>query len=354
MDRRIRRGHGFALVELLVVVAVIGVLVALTFPAIQAAREAARRVQCRNHLRQISLALHSYAASHGAFPPGAILAGYPATGTGSYNQLFEATSTSSGRHGTSWMLQVLPFMEQQALYDRWDFAKNVLANEVVAATDISTFYCPSRRNTVRSEDQTLMFPYWAGWGTMTGWSRGGNDYAACMGAQNAFTNPTTGNPSRRFCGPDYVYDQPPGGMTTLSISGQVIWTCGVFVPNRATRLNDVNDGLSHTLLTGEVPRDVSADDGDEYRGPCHTHIDGWAAAGSNTLFDTAREGSTNDLGQRGGCNNGYFESAGSDHPGGAHFGMADGAVTWLSDDIDSALYANLGSMGDGEIVQLPD
>lgn len=344
---------GFTLIELLVVFASFGVFLALLLPAVQTAREAARRLQCKNHLKQIGLALHAYATGQSVFPPGAILRGYGETGTSSYNQLAEATSTRMNSHGTSWMLQILPYLEQQSLHDRWDFSKSVLGNATVAATDISVFYCPSRRNTIRPEDQVLMFPHWAGWGTEDGWLQGGNDYAACIGAQNAFVNPTTGSPRRLFCGPEYIYDEPPGGLTTLNPAGQVIWTCGMFVPNRATKHNDVTDGLSHTIATGEVPRSVSTSDRDQYWRLCHTHTDGWAAAGSNTLFDTARGGSTNDRGQTGGFNNGYFESAGSDHPGGAHFGMADGSVVWLAEDISSVLYANLGSMGDGEMASLP-
>ena len=109
--------------ELLVVITIIGVLIALLLPAAQAAREAARRLQCQNHLKQIGLALHNYASQYGALPPGAILAGYPNTGTADYDPWPEATSTANGNHGTSWMLQILPFMEQQALFDRWDFTQ---------------------------------------------------------------------------------------------------------------------------------------------------------------------------------------------------------------------------------------
>ena len=344
---------GFTLVELLVVIAIIGVLIALLLPAVQAAREAARRLQCRNHLKQIGLALHAYNTGQNVFPPGAILRGFGETGTTSYNQYSEASSTRPTMHGTSWMLRILPFIEQQALYNRWDFSKSVLGNELVAATDINVFYCPTRRSGVRSEDQELMFPHWAGWGSADGWLQGGNDYAACIGAQNAYTNPTTGNSRRQFCGPEYVYDIEPGGMTTLTPNGRVICVRGMFVPNRGTKHIEIRDGLSHTIATGEVPREICVDDRDQYWGPCHTHIDGWAPAGPNTLFDTARGGSTNDVGQTGGFNNGYFESAGSDHPGGAHFGLADGSVVWLSEDISTVLFANLGSIRDGEVSEIP-
>jgi prepilin-type N-terminal cleavage/methylation domain-containing protein len=349
---RTRTARAFTLIELLVVVAIIGVLIALLLPAAQAAREAARRVQCQNHLREIGLGLHNYASQYGVLPPGAILAGYPDVGTTDFDPWPEATSTVRGRHGTSWMLQILPFIEQQALYDRWDFTKSVAVNQAVAATDISTFFCPTRRVGTRLKDRLVMFPYWAGRGT-TGseWLKGGNDYAGCMGAQNAFTNPTTSNSARKFCGPTYVFEIPPTGTTP---TGTVICLRGIFVPNHSVRLDDIADGQSTTIVIGEVPRNQwIGSTSDAYWGPCHTHIDGWAIAGPNTLFDTAKPGEGTDKGQTGGFNNDYFESAGSDHNGGAFFGIADGSVRFISEDINSIVYANLGSMADAQPTVLP-
>lgn len=336
--------RAFSLIELLVVVAIIGILVALLLPAVQAAREAARRVACGNHMKQIGLALQSYAGVRGAFPPGAILrASYQTSGTAYYDPWPDAVNLVGGLHGTSWMLQVLPFLEQNALYDQWNFRKGVLLNHDVAAVDVAVYYCPTRRAGVRSEDQPLMFPKRSPGDANVGWTRGGNDYAGCIGAQNSFTNPTTSNVQRQFCGPTYVYSP---------------LLRGVFVPNLATRFRDIADGASATILIGEVPRTrwtgaTPTGESALYWTPCHTSIDGWAAAGSNTLFDTNSQGSTNDIGQMGGFNNGYFESAGSDHPGGAQFGMADGAVCFFSTAIDPILYARLGSIADGQIAQPP-
>ena len=76
----------------------------------------------------------------------------------------------NGEHGTSWMLLILPYLEQQPLYDSWDFTKNVKGNQATATTDIAAFYCPSRRNQVRAEDEAMMFLSWSG---------GGTDYAGC-------------------------------------------------------------------------------------------------------------------------------------------------------------------------------
>jgi hypothetical protein len=225
------------------------------------------------------------------------------------------------------------------LYDGWDFKKSVLGNQAVAAVDIAAFYCPTRRNGVRMQDQRIMFPKLTPSDIYIGWTAGGNDYAACIGAQNPFVNPTTSNPRRMFCGPTYVYDQR---------------LRGIFVPNLSTRPGEISDGASNTIALGETMRNVwTGAVPDNYWGPCHTNTDGWAAAGPNTLFGTTDAGATNDIGQTGGFNTGYFESAGSDHAGGAHFGLADGSVRFLAEQIDHVLYANLGSMADGRVAQVP-
>jgi len=333
--------RAFSLVELLVVITIIGILIALLLPAVQAAREAARRLHCQNNLKQIGLALQNYAAQCGAFPPGAILDNsYQAGDTSSYDPWPDAISAATGMHGTSWMLQILPFIEQSALFDRWDFTKSVSGNQTTAATDVGVFYCPTRRSGVRAEDRQIMFPKRAPDDAYTGWSAGGNDYAGCIGAQNAFANPNASTVNRQFCGPTYVYRRDMRG---------------VFVPNLAARLSQITDGLSNTLAVGEVPRTQWTGPAPDpyWWGPCHTSIDGWAAAGSNTLFDTASAGSTNDNGQLGGFNNDYFESAGSDHGGGAHFGMADGSVHFMGEGINQVVYAYLGSMADGQVAQAP-
>lgn len=332
--------HGFTLVELLVVITIIGSLTAVLLPAVQSAREAARRLECANHLKQIGLALHNYAALHGAMPPGAIVSkSYQDKGKSNFDPWPEAINTSAGNHGTSWLLQILPFLEQHALFSQWDFSKSVLSNKITAATDVAGFYCPTRRSGIRTEDQKIMFPKKSPGDSRTGWTSGGTDYGGCLGAQNAFANPTTSDPRREFCGPTYVYDQS---------------LRGIFVPNLATRVSEIADGMSNTIATGELPRTQwTGKAPDEYWKLCHTSVDGWAVAGSATLFDTAKFQEGYDEGQPGGFNTDYFESAGSDHPGGAHFGMADGSVHFLQTAIDPIVYANLGSMADHQPTQLP-
>lgn len=131
--RRTQRHSGFTLIELLVVIAIIAILIALLLPAVQQAREAARRTQCRNNLKQIGLAIHNYEASHGVFPPGV---------------LGDNGSVAAGQKLHTWLAQTLPFLDQGPLHQKYDF--NVRfddpVNVTVVATTLSTFLCPSVPN----------------------------------------------------------------------------------------------------------------------------------------------------------------------------------------------------------------
>ncbi|MBN2021412.1 MAG: DUF1559 domain-containing protein [Pirellulales bacterium] len=322
---------GFTLVELLVVITIIGVLIALLLPAVQAAREAARRASCANHVKQITLALTNYAGVQGMLPPGCVLnASYP--NVGPYDPLREACQ---GPQGTSWIVHVLAQLEQQPLFDQWDFAACVLGNRAVAAEDIAVLYCPSRRSAVPEDQLRLLLP---------GFSRGGTDYGGCLGRVNGFNN--TCNTAHHACGHNFVAG------TYLDPTDERI---GAFSPNSAVRPADLDiDGTSQTILVGELQRLLPAEGATGYDRSNAFSNDGWAVAGVATLFVTAVAGEGTDAGQYGGLNNGFFESAGSDHPNGAHFGMADGSTRFLSEDVDSQIYAYMGSIRDGEVFALPE
>ena len=123
MSRRAIR-RGFTLIELLVVISIIAILIAILLPAVQQAREAARRSQCQNHLKQMGLALHNYQTAHGVFPPGMIasqfLASSGATSLQTNDPNEGVTPTSVGNfHGDSWMLHILPFMDYNDVYETW-------------------------------------------------------------------------------------------------------------------------------------------------------------------------------------------------------------------------------------------
>ena len=329
--RGLAKTAAFTLVELLVVIAIIGILVALLLPAVQSARESGRRAQCSNNVKQISLALRTYAVKFRVFPPGAVVnAKYP--GAAAYNVRDEAIS---GQHGTSWMLQIMPQMEQLPLFEQWDFTQNVVGNKELALIDIPAFYCPSRRRSVRPEDRL---------GTLPDFNSGGNDYAGCLGRANAYWNckPSTGCSDcnhffaggRQIMGPGYRH-------------------VGVFAPNSATSLAGVHDGTSQTILIGEAERNAPpAGFSPSFLNCSMLCYDGWAQGRAGTMFSTNTAGNS-DNGQPGGINTGFFESAGSDHVGGAYFGLVDGSVKFYSEHLDSRIYAELGSRAGNEDTDLP-
>jgi prepilin-type N-terminal cleavage/methylation domain-containing protein len=327
---------GLTLVELLVVVAVIAVLVAMLLPAVQAARESGRRVVCSNNLKQLATAVLLYEAAHGQLPAAAVVSeGQDTTDcVGCWDPWGEArlaAPAAGTKHGTSWMLEVLPHVDALPVFDAWDRQTNVRGNSAVAQTDIDGFYCPSRRAGIRpSQGDHLNL-------VDSSWRGGGTDYGGCYGRLDGFINLTSDNhrfADRGKLGNPRVFDGP-------------------FLPNAAIKLAAVRDGQSNTILLGEMQRlrpnglPLAAN---TYNRTSH---DGWAAGGVATLFTTATD-VTN--GNPGGMNNAFFESPGSDHEGGAFFAMADGSVHFVSEFIDAkdnqAVFPLLGSMRDGEIAGL--
>ena len=187
-----RRPAAFTLVELLVVIAIIGILVALLLPAVQAAREAARRTQCTNNLKQIGLALHNYESTYRVFPPSLTL---PAS-----------------RIGDSWSAQarILPFLEQAVLEEEIDFAQNYDAFPTVKTFRVPTYLCPSEiNNRVRTDAAGVPIHYPLNYGVNMGtW---------------------------------FVYD------ANSNRGGE-----GAFVPNGFRSMADFLDGTSNTLCMAEV------------------------------------------------------------------------------------------------------
>ncbi len=245
--RRQHSATAFTLVELLVVIAIIGVLVALLLPAAQAAREAARRTQCINNLRQIGLGCLNFESSGGAFP----------TAGGSVSEFLDAASQAGPLYGyeyASWMFQILPFIEEQVLQDlrRGDGAGNIgFTDTALAETAVSVFNCPSRSgrfgvlgaDVFRFGDYAGVMashcdPGWPGFA----WSGNDSPRSSSLGDEEKLV--WTGIISR-------------GGHTNLS-TGQV-WKFGRVGPRK------IKDGLSNTIMVAEkavaaknytIPRNV--------------------------------------------------------------------------------------------------
>jgi prepilin-type N-terminal cleavage/methylation domain-containing protein len=329
--------RGFTILELLVVVAIIGFLSALLFPAVQSGREAARKSHCQNNLRQIALAVHQHEHTNGRLPKAAVVAtgtDAEATCVGCWNPRAEArlagVVAGDEKHGTSWMLEILPFIDETATYVAWDRQTNVAGNAALAQRDIQAFYCPSRRSGIRVGDaENLPDPSWTG---------GGTDYGGCYGRYDAFEDDASSDRpflSRRH-GPNQFTVNPEG----------------VFMPNVGVTVAAIHDGLSNTIMLGELQRLRPPAGASSIEINAQTSQDGWAVGGAATLFVTASAPVLNP----GGLNNRFFESAGSEHMGGAFFAMADGSIQFISEFIDAknnaAVFPLLGSMRDGEIASL--
>ncbi len=340
--RRPRRAarRGFTLTELLVVIAIIGLLVGLLLPAVQSARETARRSHCQNNLKQVALGVLGYENANGRFPPAAIVSegSNTATCTGCWNPWAEAQlasfSPAGSKHGTSWILATLPFLDETAVFNSWNRETNVLGNASIAQTDIRLLYCPTRRSGIRTgqnDHRNLV---------ATSWRGGGTDYGGCYGRLDGFLNTTSDD--HRFAN------------RGTAIPGSVGRRDSVFLPNTGVAAGAIRDGLSNTIMLGEMQRlrpiSGATSAADTYNRTSH---DGWAAGGVATLFTTATDPTHSNPG---GLNNLFFESPGSDHPDGASFAMADGSVHWLDEFVDAkdnnAVFPLLGSMRDGQTASL--
>jgi prepilin-type processing-associated H-X9-DG protein len=309
----------------LVVIIIIAVLVALLFPAVQAAREAARRAQCANHLKQIGVALHHYVDAMQAFPAGCLVSSGTFPAYDPWKDAASTTSTSKS-HGVSWMVEILPYIEQDNAHKTWDASKSVVGNADVAQINIPCFYCPARRNALRIGDAARLL--------VSSWKGGGTDYGGCLGAGNGFSNDATSTDHHMFT------KSPIASERWDNLSN-----LGIFPPNYPVGFNAIKDGSSNTIMTGELQRlDGSVE--------ARTSQDGWALGGVATLFTTAMK-ETGGFYQTGGINNNFFESPGSDHPNGAQFGLADGSVQFIQNGVDKQLFARLGSMADGQSVTPP-
>ena len=330
-----RPSRGFSLVELLVVIAIIGILVAMVMPAVQAARESSRRTHCQNNLKQLALALIAYESANRSFPAAAVV-----SDKDSCNACFDpwgeagrvGVTPLDGKHGTGWLLEILPHLDALPVFSQWDRSTNVLGNAAVAQTDIPGLYCPTRRGgirTARDDHRNLVDSSWRG---------GGTDYGGCMGRTDGFVNDASNTISgrHRFAQKNWSGTSGDGRKE------------GLFRPDGPTSVASLRDGLSNTVAVGEMQRLRPLAGTTSSTQDKRPSQDGWAVGGVATLFVTATDPGN---GNPGGINNFFFESPGSDHPGGASFAMADGSVQWLGEFIDvkdnNAVFPLLGSIRDG-------
>ena len=354
LSDRSRRRDGFTLIELLVVIAVIAVLIALLLPAVQSAREAARRIQCTNNLKQIGLASHNYLSTHETFPPANVM-------SGSWGA---AVKPPKGwTNNWSALAKVLPFSEQGTVYNAINFVvkDSDAANTTLCGTVVNSFVCPSDPKTKAFNDAGTVF--------------GGSNYGSNDGDW-------------------YVFSFPGGPVSWAGMA-----TRNAFSVNQARKVAEFIDGTSSTLLFAEVktfqPRlkcgGLSVSDPFNQPGPngpipadyggsgcsfgntMHTR---WSNGGvyhsgfttawppnKKTLYAyTGTPATTPALGSGqydtdiisinendGGPTFAAFTSR-SYHPGGVNAVLADGSVRFFKETVNGGVWRALGTVGGGEVL----
>ncbi|QEG36397.1 DUF1559 domain-containing protein [Bythopirellula goksoeyrii] len=334
MDRS-HRSLGFTLVELLVVIAIIGVLVGLLLPAVQAAREAARRMQCVNNLKQMGLGFMNHESTHRILPCSgwtAVYVGDPLMGTGR-------------EQPGGWIYQLLPFVEQQAIYDITDDGDklNITAAQQQQSIDlqgkaISFFNCPSRRPAQAQ-------PY----ALSNSWTPRNGTRAPFVARSDYAANAGDGEEGMKFWLEDeqkyetklewLFFDYKTiGSKQWPPLEGQT----GVNYQGAEIGFKDITDGSSNTYAVGE-----------KYLNPAYYESDGTFDGGDNHSmyqgfdWDVNRWTSVNDpplqdrLGQE------SFGSFGSAHPGGFNMANCDGSVQIVSYDIDPEVHRRASHRSDG-------
>ena len=314
----VRRHRGFTLIELLVVIAIIAILIALLLPAVQQAREAARRTQCRNGMKQIGLALHNYESSYTTFPIG------------------------SRYYNGNWRASILAQLDQAPAYNQLNFgatmwgsatAPGYTSNVILRTLRVPAYNCPSSPLPVDSYHNTS-----------NNESNGqAIDYVAIAGA--------------------YV---DPAGNTTAhcsELTNQQSYICnnGMFAPNEVFRIRDCTDGTSNTMLIGEQSGSVNgADRRSGYYGGWSGFTRPETAPNITSSLDcygtgitTIRDGNTINM---------QTSPAGGDtvyrgntvlnsyHEGGVHVTLADGSVRFLSENISFAIFKQLACRADGLVI----
>lgn len=344
---RVRR-DGFTLIELLVVVAIIAVLIGLLLPAVQQAREAARRTQCRNNLHQLGLALHNYQEAHKAFPP-AYVAQPVAAGT--INGVTYPDDNANGATGFAWGTLLLPFIEQAPLYNRfnlsaacWDPANLAAANSVLPA-----FLCPS----------------------VTGGSEGFIVQKYTSGTASAPHSPVPFSPQIFFGHSHYVTNagihQPWGRVTNyidfsvgepIPANGNALAAIdGPFYRNSYIRVADITDGLSNTVFLGEhssLLSDKTWVGVVPFAATCPKNGFPSDCNSGGCLVGVHSGPDTHDHPQViiHAPNNpfGHTDEMYSEHEGGAHVMLGDGAVRFVSQYMDPFVWVALSTRASGEVI----
>lgn len=327
MRRNSNRRHGFTLIELLVVIAIIAILVALLLPAVQQAREAARRTQCKNNLKQLGLALHNYHDVYMTFPPGYIshfgewrdsnnttFNGYPSAGTG---------TSSNGIAQWSWSAFILPYIDQAPAFQslnvsglRADESLATAASQAIMSSPFSAFLCPSDINPGIADGD-----------------RGDIQDSDGVEYATATTN--------------YIAMNRSGGITVQGRASSE----GLFTVHSRVKIRDITDGTSNTIALGERAWQFTATNGavQEPRAGLALMV----RSSDDSACDDHSCGLTDGMGiVDTGLNRNTRDEQGfsSLHTGGVQFVLADGSVRFISENVDQDTLENVADRNDGNVI----
>ena len=306
-----KRNHAFTLVELLVVIAIIGILIAMLLPAVQAAREAARRMSCSNNIKQLAVGMANYESQYGILP---------------VNQDHTAAT-----NGMGWMISVMPFMEMHGIYDQLFWMGNASSqmgifhprNREIVSQEIPAFTCPSDSYNVRVKPEPGtsnrgVYPYQSNPDVVMGVT----NYAGVMGPHNLENASIWGG----------RYNDCHNASYGVECTG-CFWR---YSSNNPVSLQSISDGTSNTIVIGELLP--------EYDDFCY-----WALGNGSSKPTHAPLNyfpSPNDPW------GGWYNQFGfrSQHPGVVGFAWGDAHVSFLSEDIDRDIYWDLSTRNGGEAV----
>lgn len=306
---RTRNRSGFTLIELLVVIAIVAILMALLLPAVQAARESARKTQCKSNLKQIGLALHNYHDSFQLFPPSTIK-----KPSNTYPPPFDIVKYETSTWCATWLVMLLPQLDQQPLYRQYNLGAPATANSVVISTQMPIFVCPS------------------------------DSYATTSNRFKPTIGPYVGATAARG---NYAINESPDDHGNVHP-----YSLGISQVNRSYHASEIRDGLSTTIFVDEIRAGI--DPANDSRGTW-----GLGGAGNSAIRKhacaTSFRPNFNPTGPNGdsltqcvdasdmrcfltGAGQNYNESttARSQHPGGVHVLLGDGAVRFVINNIDAS------------------
>ncbi|SFJ24814.1 DUF1559 domain-containing protein [Planctomicrobium piriforme] len=342
-----RRLKGFTLIELLVVIAIIAILIALLLPAVQQAREAARRSQCKNNLKQLGLAMHNYHDAYNQFAPGAIYQGRFNQGGAAPQDGRDYTAPNAG-WGATWAIFMLPFADQAGLYNQYDFTKLATAQVAGAGqnlqrANLSLMNCPSHpvMNTRLNQNYD-------------GFAKG--TYAANATSRHYFATADFTNIASR--GPVSAIGQWGAnlrdildGSSNVVLMSEVVkidnggddrgawaWVSGALFCGRTTPSYDMGVTPATAFSTSVIvtPNSRRYSDSSPYAGNANISANpGTPAYQYNDIDRTDASGGT---------------AARSFHTGGVHATLCDGSVRFIGENIDATTWSNLLSISDGNII----